>query len=60
MAEIEKAVIPLCEVAHRRGANADPVPFGGDKLAVLFFYFMGIGVADGQGDHGLADRVYSD
>ena len=53
-------MIPLCEVAHRGGANADPVPLGGDKLAVLFFYFMGIGVADGQGDHGLADRVYSD
>ena len=60
MAEIEKAVILLCEVAHRGGADANPVPLGGDKLTVLLFYFMGIGVADGQGDHGLAYRVYSD
>ena len=47
-------MVALRQIADRGRSNAYVSAFRGDKLAVLFPDLVGIGVADAQGNHGLA------
>lgn len=47
-------MVALRQIADRGRSDAYVSALGGDKLAVLFPDLVGIGVADAQGNHGLA------
>ena len=50
--EFKDAVIPLHKITHRGGPGTQVIPFGGQETSVLQADGVGIGVADGKGNHG--------